>query len=77
MAVVVFQKVNPQAQTQGQVFALREHRINSVRRRGEFFEHRHQLPAVDFGFNFPRAAPCNAVTCQAPIVQHLAHLSNP
>ena len=71
-AVAFLQEVNPQPHPQRQVFALGKHGINAIGRCGIVFQHRHQLARSDLGLHLPGAAPGNAITRQAPVVQHLA-----
>ena len=48
LAVILFQKINPQPHPQRQVLALREHRVDTIGRRGKRFQHRHQQTGRNF-----------------------------
>src|SRR5690606_4731482 len=72
LRIVVFEEIDPQPHTQGQVLALRKHGKNAVRGRGKRIQNSHQPAGGDVGLDLPGTAPRDAPAGQAPLVQHLS-----
>ncbi|KOT02782.1 hypothetical protein DM50_4157 [Burkholderia mallei] len=70
--VRVLQEIEKEPDPERQVPALRKHRVNADRRRGERVEHADEPARRDVRADFPPRAPCEAMALEAPFVQHRA-----
>jgi hypothetical protein len=63
---MVFEKFDPKPHTQGQMFALGKHGVNTVGLCRKRLENGNELPVRNFSLYLPRAAPGDAITGQTP-----------
>src|SRR5690606_23685676 len=70
--VLPFQIIHPQAQPQRHVLALRKHQVDAIGRCRKVSQDLNQAACRDFSFHLPSAAPGDAPTSQAPVMQYLA-----